>query len=89
MKGRIITAKIIAEFKEHLILEERSAATVEKYIRDVKAFSVYTQNPDITKETVIAYKKHLQENYAVRLNRFNKFHNIGVGVKTVKQTVGY
>lgn len=66
MKGRIITAKAIAEFKEHLILGERSAATVEKYIRDVKALSVYTQNSDITKETVIAYKKHLQENYAVR-----------------------
>ncbi len=66
MKGRVITAKMIAEFKEHLILEERSEITVEKYIRDVKAFSVYTQNSDITKETVIAYKKHLQENYAVR-----------------------
>ncbi len=66
MKGRFITAKMIAEFKEHLILEERSEITVEKYIRDVKAFSVYTQNSDITKETVIAYKKHLQENYAVR-----------------------
>jgi len=66
MKGRIITAKAIAEFKEHLILEERSRVTVEKYIRDVKAFSVYTQSADITKETVIAYKKHLQETYAVR-----------------------
>ena len=66
MKGRFITAKKIAEFKEHLILEERSEITVEKYIRDVKAFSAYTQNSIITKETVIAYKKHLQENYAVR-----------------------
>ncbi len=66
MKGQIITARMIAEFKEHLILEERSAATVEKYIRDVKAFSAYTQNTSVTKETVIAYKKHLQENYAVR-----------------------
>lgn len=66
MKGRFITAKVIAEFKEHLILEERSKMTVEKYIRDVKAFSAYTQNSIITKETVIAYKKHLQENYAVR-----------------------
>ena len=51
MKGRIITAKTIAEFKEHLILEERSEITVEKYIRDVKAFSAYMQNSDITKET--------------------------------------
>lgn len=66
MKGRIITARMIAEFKEHLILEERSEITIKKYIRDVKAFSVYMQSADITKETVIAYKKHLQENYAVR-----------------------
>ena len=66
MKGRFITAKAIAEFKEHLILEERSEITIEKYIRDVKAFAKYTQNADVTKETVIAYKKHLQENYAVR-----------------------
>ena len=66
MKGRFITAKVIAEFKEHLILEERSEITVEKYIRDVKTFAKYTQNNAATKETVIAYKKHLQENYAVR-----------------------
>ena len=66
MKGRIITAKTIAEFKKHLILEERSKITVEKYIRDVKAFSAYTQNTAVTKETVISYKKHLQETYAVR-----------------------
>lgn len=43
MKGRFITEKIIAEFKEHLVLEERSKITVEKYIRDVKAFSVYSK----------------------------------------------
>ncbi len=66
MKGRFITAKAIAEFKEHLILEERSDITIEKYIRDVKAFTAYTQNTVVTKETVISYKKHLQETYAVR-----------------------
>lgn len=65
MKGRLITAKMIAGFKEHLILEERSTATIQKYIRDVKAFAAYAVG-DITKETVIAYKKHLQEHYAVR-----------------------
>lgn len=66
MNGRTITAKTIAEFEEHLILEERSKTTVEKYIRDIKAFSTYTQNTVVTKEIVIAYKKHLQETYAVR-----------------------
>lgn len=66
MKGLRITTKDIAGFREHLILMERSAATIQKYIRDVKAFMAYAQNSAITKETVIAYKKYLQENYAVR-----------------------
>lgn len=65
MEGRVITAKMIAEFKEHLILEERSVATIQKYIRDIKVFAKYAEGA-VTKETVIAYKKYLQENYAVR-----------------------
>lgn len=38
MKGKFLTQEIICNFKEHLIWEERSAETVEKYTRDVKAF---------------------------------------------------
>lgn len=65
MKGRQITATEIARFKEHLILEERSAVTIQKYTRDVKVFAAYA-NGAVTKEIVIAYKKRLQERYAVR-----------------------
>lgn len=65
MKGRFLSQEIISDFKEHLILEERSTATVEKYIRDVRAFAEYV-NSAVTKEAVIAYKKHLQGHYAVR-----------------------
>lgn len=66
MKGRILTEDFISGFKEYLILEERSRATVEKYIRDVKVFSAFVSGVEITKEVVIEYKKHLQEAYAVR-----------------------
>ena len=66
MEGRILTADIINDFRKNLELQEKSTATIEKYIHDVKAFSVYVQNEVITKEIVIAYKNHLQENYAVR-----------------------
>ena len=66
MKGRIITAKTIAEFERHLISEEKSVLTIGKYIRDVKAFIEFAGGSGVTKETVIAYKKHLQENYAAR-----------------------
>ena len=66
MNEKILTEEIISKFKVHLVLEERSAATTQKYIRDVKTFADYAGRNEITKETVIDYKKHLQENYAVR-----------------------
>lgn len=66
MEGRILTADIIDDFRKNLELQEKSTATIEKYIRDVKVFSIYAKGKAITKETVIAYKNHLQENYAVR-----------------------
>ena len=66
MEGRSLTADIIDDFRKNLELQEKSTATIEKYIRDVKSFSVYAQGEVITKEIVFAYKNHLQENYAVR-----------------------
>lgn len=66
MKERILTADIIEKYEKDLILQEKSTATIEKYIRDVKAFSIYAQNKVIAKEIVIEYKNFLQSNYAVR-----------------------
>ena len=65
MEGRILTAEIIDGFRKNLELQEKSMATIEKYIRDVEAFSIYAKSKVITKETVIAYKNYLQEKYAV------------------------
>ena len=64
VKARFLTKEIISDFKEYLILEERSRATVEKYIRDVKAFLAFANGAEITKEVVIEYKKYLQESLA-------------------------
>lgn len=66
MEERTLTADIICQFKEHLILEERSENTIEKYLRDIRAFMIFLSENELTKETVIEYKKHLQESYAVR-----------------------
>ncbi len=38
---RYIISETIDDFRKHLILEEKSRATVEKYIRDVKVFKEY------------------------------------------------
>ena len=67
MEGRILTKTLLDKFKEHLILEEKSDATVEKYLRDTKAFSAFAKNSKITKETAIAYKNKLKDDgYKVR-----------------------
>lgn len=67
MKGQIITESIISNFKIYLQNEEKSTNTIEKYVRDVKAFADYANSLDVTKEMVIAYKnKLISDNYAVR-----------------------
>ena len=67
MKGRILTSEAIQSFKKYLREEEKSKNTIEKYLRDVRAFAAYLGGAAVTKEMVIAYKnKLLSENYAVR-----------------------
>ena len=67
MKRRILTDNQIAAFAVYLKSEEKSENTVEKYIRDVRAFATYVGDTEITKETVISYKgKLLSDNYAAR-----------------------
>lgn len=66
MQKRFITTSILAAYKEYLISEERSPATVEKYIRDVAAFAEYVQISEITKDAVLAYKRQIMQNYAAR-----------------------
>ena len=67
MKGRILTEKIITDFSAYLKSEEKSQNTVEKYLRDVRAFAADLNGSEVTKEAVIAYKTELlSESYAVR-----------------------
>ena len=67
MEERKITQEQIQSFHQYLIREEKSTATVEKYLRDVRAFAVYVGEKSITKEVVMAWKNDLQVNeYAVR-----------------------
>ena len=61
---KIITDKHIENFTNYLQNEERAAATVEKYIRDVAAFSAWLGGREIGKNAVLAYKEYLIETYA-------------------------
>lgn len=67
MTDRTITTKHLISFQEYLLQEEKSAATVEKYLRDARAFCVFAGERNVTKELVISYKNSLQEKkYALR-----------------------
>ena len=64
MEQRRITEEMIQSYHHYLIRDEKSTATVEKYLRDVRAFFSFIGTTVVTKEATVAYKKQLQRNYA-------------------------
>lgn len=62
---RILDQKKMQKFEIYLREEERSAATVEKYMRDIRFFASFVGNSEITKQTLLDYKCKLGEIYAV------------------------
>lgn len=88
-----ITDKIIKKFKECLINEEKSNATIEKYIRDIMAFSAWLGGDELCKAKTLKYKEYLVKNYAPlsvnsMLSSLNSFFNYcgeyGLKVKSLK-----
>jgi len=66
MRKNLLTRQI-DEFRDHLLWEEKSAKTVEKYLRDIRAFADFAGEQTITKELTVAWKRHLEcRGYAVR-----------------------
>ena len=67
MEERILSNSQIRHFSDYLVREEKSNATCEKYIRDIRSFRVFAGSNRVTKELVVAWKKKLMEQgYAVR-----------------------
>ena len=62
---RILDTKKMQEFEFYLRNEERSAATIEKYMRDVSFFATFVCDAEIDKQKVLDYKSKLGEIYAV------------------------
>lgn len=61
---RTITNEQIQEFREHLIGEEKSAATINKYVHDITVFRLWLGEAELNKSTVLAYKARLADKYA-------------------------
>lgn len=64
MEKKIITTKHIVSFGQFLQEDERSAATVEKYLREVRLFAAFLNGSKVTKASVVRWKESLlAENY--------------------------
>lgn len=80
---RALCEGLICSFGAHLYAEERSPSTVEKYLRDIRAFYGFMKERALEKSAVLEYKSSLLLKYAVTsansmiaaLNAFLRFLN--------------
>ncbi len=66
MNKQRLAQEDIIHYRQHLLEEERSPATIEKYVRDIKRFyCALPENKKISKEAVIDFKLELSSRFAV------------------------
>lgn len=78
---RQLSKKLLTAFRIHLIENEHSQATIEKYSCDLKYFMNFAAGRPVDKALTMDYKAHLKEHYALNsansiiaaLNAFLKF----------------
>ena len=92
---KIITEELLEKYGNYLYQEEKSRATITKYLSDLQKLMSYADGEEITKELMIRYKDYLMNekqyksssinSYLVAANRFFSFMEwYGLGVKTIK-----
>lgn len=69
MEDHIVSDRRIELFQEHLIENEKSDATVQKYVREIYKLQHYLAGTPVTKGSIVAYRRILQEkNRATTVN---------------------
>ncbi len=58
------STETIRGYQQYLRQEEKSKATIEKYLRDIRCFFRFLGGRDITKESTLEYKHFLTKEYA-------------------------
>lgn len=60
-----ITAEDLESYRNNMLENEKSTATIEKYIRDILAFCRWNQNQSINRIQILEWKQYLVNLYAV------------------------
>ena len=61
MERKTVTKEEIRQFSDALAEEERSAGTIEKYVRDVRRFAVWLDGEEVSRERTAAWRDGLLE----------------------------
>lgn len=67
-----VSKEHIVQYREQMKKEEKSEATIEKYIRDLNKLLQFTDNY-ISKDLLIAYKKYLKDTKKYKISSINSF----------------
>ena len=70
---RIIKEKMLGRYETHLKREEKSKATVSKYLCDLRKLMVYADGKEIDKELMLAYKEKLLTQDGYKVTSINSF----------------
>lgn len=88
-----ITKEDLGKFEAWLISEEREAGTIQKYLRDLEAFSAWLNGDGVEKETVSGWKEYLLENgykavtvnsMLAAVNTYSRFAGLCIKVKFLR-----
>ncbi|RKI35689.1 integrase [bacterium D16-51] len=70
---RIIKEKMLGRYETFLKNEEKSKATINKYLCDLKKLIVYLDGREINKELVLSYKEKLMSEDGYKVSSINSF----------------
>ena len=62
---RKLTLELITQYENYLLEQERSSATILKYIHGLKEAMVFFEGNELVKQDIIRWKKQLAERYSV------------------------
>ena len=88
----VITEAHISAYADYLRDEERAAATIVKYLHDVKVFECFLKGTSVTKQSALDWRAKFAETHApatvngalAALNGFFDFFELGIKVKPLK-----
>lgn len=70
---RYVTEELLMQYQQHLHEEEKSAATISKYMRDLNKLFRFLAGRELSKELMIAYKEYLQLGERYKTASINSF----------------